>query len=241
MPPASPNVKPFGLAVDPKGRAWIAGNKAHKVYVVSPDGTVETPDTKNLLSNPMGIAGDSEGNMWVSSSAIVDVPCVDKINLRLFGGTPSVVLFPADGSPPQQFTGGGITVPWGNAVDGNGTVWVFNFGLTVGGLVKRAITSGFSFPNTGVARLCGVDTAKCPEGSNTVGAAISPDTGYTSDALERLTGGTIDQSGNLWLMNNWRIFGPLELANPGANSIVIVPGAAAPLKTPVIGPPQSID
>lgn len=241
MPPASPNVKPFGLAVDPTGRAWIAGNKANKVYAVSPDGTVEIADTKDLLSHPMGIAGDSEGNMWVSSSAIVDIPCVGEIKLRIFGGTPSVVLIPADGSPAQKFTGGGLSIPWGNAVDGNGTVWVFNFGLTVGELIKRGVSSGFKWPNTGVSRLCGVDTSKCPKGSDTVGAAISPDTGYTSDALERLTGGTIDQSGNLWLINNWRIFGPLELANPGANSIVIVPGAAAPIKTPVLGPPQSID
>ena len=28
----------------------------------------------------------------------------------------------------SPFTGGGITLPWGIAVDGNDTVWVFNFG-----------------------------------------------------------------------------------------------------------------
>ena len=242
-PPQSPNLKPFGVAIDPKGRAWVTGNKAHKVYIVSPDGTVETPNTKGLVSWPMGIAGDSKGNMWVSSSAVVNVPCVDPVKIRLGGGRPSVVLFPADGEPyngkPQQFIGGGLTIPWGIVVDGNDTVWVFNFGYTLGEFVERSVEEGLEWPNTGLSHFCGVDTAKCPLGSNTVGAPISPDTGYTSDALERVTGGGIDPSGNVWLTNNWMVFGPLHLSNPGGNSIVIVPGAAAPLKTPLIGPPRS--
>ncbi|HEX3994382.1 MAG TPA: hypothetical protein VHX39_24680, partial [Acetobacteraceae bacterium] len=81
-----------------------------------------------------------------------------------------------------------MTLPWGVAVDGNDTVWAFNFGAApIGTLVPQS---------TGIAHLCGADTTKCPAGLAT-GDAISPATGYRSDALMRLTGGEVDPSGNL--------------------------------------------
>jgi hypothetical protein len=59
---------------------------------------------------------------------------------------------------------------------------------------------------------------------------------YQSNALEPITGGQFDPSGNIWLTNNWKIAAnPVQ--NPGGNAIVIAIGAAGPLKTPLIGPP----
>jgi hypothetical protein len=73
-----------------------------------------------------------------------------------------------------------------------------------------------------------------------VGAAISPDgTGYISDALVRNTGLSIDPSGNVWLINNWKQI-PIQ-GNPGGNSVAVMVGAAAPVKTPLIGTPESFD
>jgi hypothetical protein len=69
-----------------------------------------------------------------------------------------------------------------------------------------------------------------------VGDPISPDTGYRTDALQRITAGVVDPSGNLWITNNWKIDADPE-KNPGANGVVIAVGAAAPVKTPVIGLP----
>jgi hypothetical protein len=69
-----------------------------------------------------------------------------------------------------------------------------------------------------------------------VGDSISPDTGYQSDALQRVTAGAVDPSGNIWLTNNWKIDVDPE-KNPGGNAVVIAVGAAAPVRTPVIGPP----
>jgi hypothetical protein len=60
--------------------------------------------------------------------------------------------------------------------------------------------------------------------------------------LDRVTGGGVDPSGNIWILNNWKKTGPTPPTyntNPGGNSFVIVPGAAAPIKTPLIGPPES--
>lgn len=249
--PDEPLLKPFALAIDPKGRAWVTGNRAGyvpnvdpagRIYRVSPDGIVETlpyvgGDNKPVLSWPMGISGDSKGNMWVSNSDRVNVPCVTPLDPKDGGGAPSIALYPADNSLPQKFGGGGLTIPWGNAIDGNDTLWVFNFGSTP----TKDVTEETTWPDTGVSHFCGVDVSKCPSSLGT-GDAISPHTGYVSDALDRITGGGIDPSGNLWLMNNWKKTGPyppVYNTNPGGNSFVIVPGAAAPIKTPLIGPPVS--
>jgi sugar lactone lactonase YvrE len=248
---ARPLIKPFGAAIDPKGRLWITGNAVGfdqdyqktdpvgGVYRISRDGTVETmaSPSDELLSWPMGIYGDSKGNMWVSSSDSVNVPCVTPLDPE--GGEigPAVVYFPADGGSPRKFVGGGLTIPWGNVVDGADTIWVFNFGQHP----IDAVTGDTSWPDTPVSRFCGADTSSCPADLST-GDAISPDSGYVSDALDRITGGAVDPSGNLWLLNNWKKegpYGPVFNTNPGGNSFVIVPGAAAPVRTPVIGPPQS--
>ncbi|SDK30420.1 hypothetical protein [Microbulbifer yueqingensis] len=230
----SPLLKPFAIAIDPRGRAWVTGNKAQQVYIVSLDGSVEPVRTSQaVLSWPMGISGDSRGNMWVSSSDTVNIVCIDPLDSQ-GGANPSIVFFPADGGEPQQFAGtGGLTIPWGNAVDGDDTVWVFNFGR----VPLESADDDQVWPDTGVSRFCG--SGNCPHGLE-LGDPISPDTGYTSDALERVTGGAVDPSGNLWLLNNWRKDGPLFYStNPGGNSFVIVPGAAKPVKTPLIGPPRS--
>jgi hypothetical protein len=181
----------------------------------------------------MGIAGDSKGNMWVSSSDTVNVPCVTPLDTKegqKIG--PALVYFPRDDGPPQKFTGGGLTIPWGNFVDGNDTVWVFNFGHHPNDDTK----------DTALSHFCGADPGKCPPGIGMGQPISSDDAGYSSDALDRITGGGVDRSGNIWILNNWKKAGPtfpVYNTNPGGNSFVIVPGAAAPIKTPLIGPPES--
>jgi len=165
----------------------------------------------------------------VANSDWLDSPCPTRLQIGT-AENPSITLFqgkhrkPYPGSP---FTGGGLTLPWGIAVDGDDTVWVFNFGAATVG-------TSTDIP-TGISRFCGVDTKKCPPGMH-VGEPISPTTGYRSDALERITGGQIDPSGNIWLTNNWKLDANPFL-NPFGNAIVIAIGAAGPLKTPLIGPP----
>jgi len=230
----TPNLKPFAIAIAPDGRAWVTGNQSAEVYIVSEDGAVEVVDSSTVnLSWLIGISGDSKGNMWVSSSDAVKLPCADPFDPQ-DGDQPSIVLYPADGSAPTQITSkGGLTLPWGSAIDGNDSLWVFNFGRTP----LEDVTDDTQWDDTGISHFCG--SGKCPHGLG-MGDPISPQTGYTSDALERVTGGGIDPSGNIWLMNNWKKPGPLLYdINPGENSIVIVPGAAKPVKTPLIGPPRS--
>jgi hypothetical protein len=246
-----PRLKPFALTIDPKGRAWVTGNLAPgnpndsgigAVYRISPNGTVEnipnipTHGSGPLFSRPMGIVGDSKGNIWVSNSDAVDVPCVDPFT-RHAGGDPSVAFISADGSTRRRFTGGGLTIPWGSVVDGDDQLWVFNFNDHL-----EADNDAFQYPQTALSRFCG--TGKCPAGKR-LGDPISPDEkGYATDTLDRVTGGAIGPSGAIMILNNWKKQGPRPLyynTSPGGNSFVIVPGAAAPIKTPLIGPPQSFN
>ncbi|MFD4656158.1 NHL repeat-containing protein [Kitasatospora sp. NPDC058444] len=222
--------KPFGAAVDPAGRLWVSGNGSDSVQVLAADGTVERAVTGGGLRRPLGVATDSRGNAWVSNSGILPVPCGggtagDLADAAVAGDSgprpgASVTLIRADGTPaPEPFTGGGLFLPWGVAVDGDDTVWVANFG------------------GHRVARLCGVDLSACPPGFTTGQPISPPDTGYPSDGLERNTGLQIDPSGNVWLANNWRTV-PVQ-TNPGGHELVVLVGAAAPVPTPNLGGPAS--
>jgi hypothetical protein len=170
----------------------------------------------------------------------MDVPCPPQEPEWGSGENPSVALFRRHPGGPAlsgtTFTGGGITIPWGNAVDGNDTLWVANFSFPFTLIPGSNDPIG---PNR-LSHFCGVDTAKCPPTKQTVGQAISPDgTGYVSEALARNTGVSIDPSGNVWLANNWTL--RIDVLNPGGNSIAVLVGAAAPVKTPLIGTPRPFE
>ena len=245
IPPSEVKMKPFGIAIDHQGNAWATGSRNSTLAVIGPRGNViqvippEGPDGRTQLRRPMGLASDSRGNIWAANSDFADVPCPPAPPDEGPATSPSIALYHRDPSRTPDvnspFTGG-LTIPWGIAVDGNDTVWVANFGFPFD-LANPEGAPTWPAPNR-VSQFCGVDTAKCPPTKREVGKAISPDgTGYTSNALDRNTGIAIDPSGNVWVLNNWK---PKPLVNnPGGNSIVVMVGAAAPLKTPLIGTPRS--
>ena len=53
----------------------------------------------------------------------------------------------------------------------------------------------------------------------------------------RNTGVAIDPSGNVWLVNNWRM--APNPANPGGHQVVVFLGLAEPVRTPLIGAPRT--
>lgn len=230
--------EPFDIAIDHRGAAWVTFNGGNAVVIISLDGgRIRTRTIPNRKADdidkahfrqPMGIASDSKGNMWVANSGIIQIPCPGDGSAFPPGERGgSVTLIHADGrvAPRAPFTGGGLALPWGIAVDGNDNVWVANFGGGAdegGSLLSR------------LSLLCGTNPRNCPPGHRT-GDPISPATGYTSDALDRVTGLAIDPSGNVWAVDNWKF--DAQQNNPAGEAIVALLGLAGPLQTPLIGPP----
>ncbi len=212
--------KPFGVAVNRGGDVFVTGNENSKVAVIGPDGIPDRPPVEGGgLHRPMGIAVDSRGYVWVANSGKVPAPC--PVDFNLIPGRGSAVLLKPNGrlARKRPIEGGGMTTPWGIAVDGHDNVWIANF-------------SGQR-----LSELCGKRPKLCPPGKQRTGASISPrETGYGFNGLVRNTGVAIDPSGNVWLTNNWKQVA--IQANPGGYQIVAFLGLAAPVKTPLIGPPR---
>ncbi len=211
--------KPFGIAIDRDGNAWVSNNQGANadatVFKLSPQGQrLALLTAKDGINRPMDVSTDLDGNVWVNNSAIVSLPCASCDMVQDFGDLTladeaffSVGQYDSDGMFIRELRGGGIHIPWGNAIDGAGNLWVANFG-------------GY--------RVSHFD--------GQTGEPIAP-SGYWSNALERVTSVTIDPSGNVWLANNWNI--QPELTNPGGDGLVLFVGIAAPVKTPVFGPPNA--
>ena len=214
--------KPFAIAVDGDGNAWISNNAGDNalasVFQLSPDGVLlktvgADPDPEVGVDRPMGVTVDSVGNVWVSNSAIVTLPCAACDFFEDYGtldgkdeGFFSVMKLDSEGNQVGLLKDGGLFIPWGLAVDGNDDIWVANFA-----------------------------SYRVSHFSGATGEPIAPD-GYHSDALQRNTGISIDPSGNVWLTNNWL---PVPVpTNPGGDGLVMFIGLAAPVKTPLIGPVQ---
>lgn len=218
--------KPFDIAFDTHDVAWVSGTKSNNIIAFAADGTKLRDYDLGSGSLPMGVASDSQGNVWVSLSGQIDLPCPppESTPPASYAGVAMVNLDgvqintrpepPADGYTAP----GGLTTAWGIAVDGLDNVWVANF------------TRG------GVSSFCGARAGSCPAGVST-GDALSPDgTGYHSDLLDRNTAVEIDSSGNVWLTNNWKDV-PIK-PDPVGDAMVVYLGLAAPVKAPLIGPPE---
>ena len=218
--------RPFGAAVNAQGDVFVTGNSSGSIAKLSPSGKPLSLVSGGGLHLPMGVAVDQNGYAWVSNSRWVVAPCPGKRTptevLKAAGeGGGTVTLVKPNGkiAPGNPIGGAGLRNPWGIAVDGDGQVWVANFG------------------GRRLSELCGTSTSECPAGKRRTGAAISPEgTGYGFDGLVRVTGVAVDPSGNVWLANNWRNV-PIQ-TNPGGYQIVAYLGVAAPVRSPQIGPPQ---
>jgi hypothetical protein len=215
----------FDLVANDRGKVVITGLGNSKVAILDNDGTPmpgSPLDSDALgLDRPMGIALDSRGNIWIANSGLIDLPCPPPVDIDFEGRGGSLSML-GKGLRPRTsagnvFTGGGLTIPWGIAVDGDDNVWVSNFG-------KQR-----------VSQFCGVRTKGCRPGSRP-GDPISPrHKGYFFDGFDRLTSVQVDPAGNVWVTNNWKLV-PVQ-TNPGGYEMVVLVGAAAPLRTPLIGPP----
>jgi len=240
---------PQGLAIDQQGNVWIANHVGNSVTEY-PHGDPNAAKviTGGGLALPFAIAVDGRGNKWVDDNAIS------------LGQTGEVTRINAKGQAFGPITGGGLNSPQGLAVDQYGNLWVANLGsdsiteIESNGQINprspiraKSLIGPWSIAVDGngniwvasfigrtLTELCGAKRSYCPPGVRS-GAVISPASGgYTNGGLEHLTAVQIDESGNVWVANNWRRIVPTV----GGNGLVEFIGMAAPVRTPLIGPPQ---
>ena len=204
---------PFAVQIDGYGRAWVtnAGLGGAKLVgtrlapLVGKFGgsvTVIGPDFKPTSFSPI----ENDSFKWPLAIAVDSRNNVWVVN---YFSNAATELQP-EGTVADVYKLPHGTIPWGNAVDGSDRVWIAGFVRPV------------------VLLLCGANTSACPPGSKT-GALLSPRLGFRSKAFQHFTSIQIDQSGNVWLSNNWS-----HLVPPvGGTGIAEIVGAATPVCTPL--------
>ncbi len=232
---------PVALSMAPNGALWIANFGNSTLTRLTTGGQASGPFSGGGLNLPVAIGVDAASNVWVANQS----------------GN-SVSEFNPAGTPlAGAYTGGGLTEPAGLALDPAGNVWVSDFATDaiselVGGNTPPASCpavpdagatgcprspaggytgGGLAGPNgIAVDALGQVFIANFHGNSLTelagTGAALSPAGGYTSRGLAQPYGLAIDAAGNVWV------------SDFATDTLTEFLGLAAPVKTPLIGPPS---
>jgi hypothetical protein len=219
---------PIAVAFDTSGAAWVVDYGNSHITLLNSDGSPLSGATGYTAANlqfPSAVATDSKCNAYVANQS---------------SNTITRVL--ADGSAFTDFIVG--QGPASVAVDSSDNVWSANFYANSVGVVSAAgkIVSGAGFTGGGLnaPRGIAVDGAGnawvvsdhgsslaefASAASSSPGAVLSPSGGLGADAkLLEPYAVAIDAAGNVWV------------SNYGSNTLTEFIGAAAPVKTPLLGP-----
>jgi trimeric autotransporter adhesin len=158
---------PQGLALDARGNLYIADSLNNRVRMVNPQGIISTfagtgqfsqdsspgtfndggPATQGLLHNPMGVAVDSSGNVYIADTGhnLVREVTTDGNIITIAGdGYPSYYGDPTttdDPIPPSPATSAELHSPEDVAVDSAGTVYIAD---TANGRVREIVSGNIS-------------------------------------------------------------------------------------------------
>lgn len=223
---------PLAVAADTNGDMWIADYGDSKVSLLSSSGSAISSSSGwggTSLAFPAAVAVDADHNAWVANQ----------------GGLLPVTKISADGIEVTNYDCD-CDGASGVATDQSGNVWIANYyGNSIsevntcgklevdaamgGGLVRP---QGIAVDGAGTVWVANYQGNSLSElGSSTSATAdmlLSPSTGFGADAsLLAPYGVAIDASGNLWVTNS------------GKNTLTQFIGVAAPVKTPLAGPPQA--
>lgn len=220
---------PISIAVDSDGSAWVVdyGN-SHLTHLSSTGQALSGSSgyASPQLAFPVAVAIDGNHNAWVANQ-----------------GSGTVTRVAMDGS---QFTSYACcNAPSNLAIDRTGNVWLANFysdsisevsaggailstGYTGGGLSHPQAIAIDGGGNLWIANYRGSSiTELAGAGGGTPGTALSPSSGYgPHTAMRQSYSIAVDASGNLWI------------SNLGSNSVTEFVGIAAPVRTPLVGPPS---
>jgi streptogramin lyase len=197
---------PHGLSIDASGNLWIADALNHRIRRVdSVTGVVTTAvgDPRCFqnrcdgffsgdgglavaaeLNNPMGVAVDAEGNLFIADSNNNRIRKVDKITGIITTVVGSFRGFSGDGGPARNAE---LNSPWGIAVDASGNLFIADSG---NGRVRR------------VDRLSGIITTVAGRGRGVPSGDGSP---ATDAGLPQPMAVCVDPSGDLLIASEHSI------------------------------------
>ncbi len=220
---------PVAVAIDTNATAWIVDYGDAHVTLFSSSGAPLSGTagyTGPSVAFPVSVAIDANHNAWIGD--------------QNDGG---ITRFSSSGASTAFSCCNG---PAGLATDQSGNLWVANYygdnvielNTTSGNVTSTATGGGIyhpqaiavdgagniwtaSFRNSALSQIAGA-TSPSP------GQILSPSAGLATDVnLTEAYAIAIDASGNLWV------------SNYGTNLLTEFIGLAAPVKTPLIGPPQT--
>jgi streptogramin lyase len=224
---------PISTAVDPNGTVWVVDYGNSHLTLLNASGVPLSGTTgysSGLFAFPVAVVVDGNHFGWVANQAGTTVTkvaadgtsftnyncCNGASGLAIDAGNNvwvanyygnSVSLISSAGTVVSNgaYTGGGgIDHPQGIAIDGAGNAWVANF--------RAPYLTELSGTNAGLS---------------SAGAALTPATGYGTDAgLLEAYAIAADASGSLWV------------SNFGSNTVTKFLGLATPVKTPLSGVAQ---
>ena len=212
---------PFMIATDDiTGTVWVTNSGGGSVTKFSSTNSSKPAEIYQTGSSPKGVAIDSQGNAWVANFE---------------SGT--VTLIYADNSKaPSTFGEGVLQGPWGINVDGDDNVWIADF------------------QDAAVYKMCGVKTENCQNHQENVNETVSAtgsllSGGFKVPGIQHVTDVRIDETGNVWAANNWQKVeicikkipaNELDSTLCNGDGVVVLYGAAKPVKTPLVGRPKSL-
>ena len=223
---------PSAVAIDPDGSAWIVNNGNSRVIRLSSTGTPLSGTAGYAgpsIAFPISIAVDANHNAWVGDQ---NDGFVNRVS-----NTGTVTPFNCCAAPDSL------------ALDPAGNIWIANYSTanvsqisSSGSIVSTGYPGNGNFSGTQGVAVDGsgnvwvgsfhapvlTELAGATSTSPATGQPLSPAAGWAPDAnLYGTYAIAIDASGNLWVTNLF------------ANSLTQFVGLATPIKTPLIGPPQT--
>jgi sugar lactone lactonase YvrE len=119
---------PWGIAADLSGNIWVAdkatasdgtGDAISEFTASTGAANANSPIKGGGLGEPIGVAVDASGNIWVTNQTNLNDTMADE--------GAALAVFNSSGDPvtgADGYTGGGMTEPNRIAIDGAGDVWV---------------------------------------------------------------------------------------------------------------------
>jgi hypothetical protein len=217
----SPLFTSDAAAIDGNRTAWFTSNSGQFPYftsIANPGGPTSNPTITQIqipASFSYAIAVDAANNVWFTNSQ--GPTGFGQLNM-LGVITNQATLFSA------SITGGGLTSGPAMAIDAANHVWILN-------------SDSFNAPTTPIT------LSEFSAAPSSFATPLTPSTGYGNDANAVNPGVfstnlVVDSSGSIWTSG---IIYPVS--NGGSNSyaegLTQFVGLAAPVKTPVLGPPQA--